>query len=438
MRRLWQVLFWSMIPAAFVGPGTVTTAASAGARFGHALLWALLFSTAATFVLQEASARLCIVSGQPLAAALHRQFRQQRAWFAVALLVVGAIVAGCAAFQVGNIVGAAAGLRLLLPQSGHWPTWGVGVPAGLLLLFGSTRTVARVLGLVVAIMGLTFLLTALLLAPSVGSLLRGALWPQLPAGADLLVLGLVGTTVVPYNLFLGSRLALGQETSAMRFGLGISVALGGLISMGILVVGTAVSGDFSFDGLAATLAQKLGGWAAGLFALGLYAAGLSSAITAPLAAAITARGLFGREDAARWHERSWRYRSIWILVLVTGMAFGLAGVRPVPAIIAAQAANGILLPLLAIFLIVAVNDRALMGGNVNGARSNLCMILATVVCFLLGSVRTLQALASVVGVEPPSQQQLVAVAVGALLITSVPVTKLALARRRRQPAPHRA
>lgn len=430
MRRLWQILLWSVIPAAFVGPGTVTTAASAGARFGHVLLWALLFSTAATFVLQEASARLAIVSGRPLAAAMRQQFRKQRSWVAVAILVVGAIVVGCAAFQVGNIVGAVAGMRLFFPDAGRWAVWSVGLPAGLLLLFGSTRTVARVLGLVVAIMGFTFLLTAVLLAPAAGSLLRGALWPRLPMGSSLLVLGLVGTTVVPYNLFLGSRLALGQEAGAMRFGLGTSVAVGGLISMAILVVGTAVAGSFSFANLAATLTEELGSWAGKLFAVGLFAAGLSSAITAPLAASITARGLFGHKDERRWNEHSWRYRGIWIAVLAIGMSFGLAGVRPVPAIVAAQAANGILLPLLAIFLIVAVNDRSLMGAALNGPISNVAMILATVVCFLLGSVRTLRALAAVLGAEAPSQLLLVSVATGALLVTGVPVSKLVLSRRR--------
>jgi Mn2+/Fe2+ NRAMP family transporter len=221
----------------------------------------------------------------------------------------------------------------------------------------------------------------------------------------------------------------------MRFGLGVSVALGGLISMGILVVGTAVTGTFSFAGLATTLTQELGPWAGKLFAVGLFAAGLSSAITAPLAAAITTRGLFGHDDARRWQAHSWRYRSIWIAVLVVGMSFGLAGVRPVPAIVAAQAANGILLPLLAVFLIVAVNDRGLMGTAVNGRISNLAMSCATAVCFLLGSVRTLGALAAALGVEAPSQQILVLVATGALVVTAVPVSKLVVSRRRGAPGP---
>ena len=74
MKRLLDVLFWSVISAAFIGPGTVTTAASAGAGYGFALLWALGFSTVACLVLQEASARLTLASGSDLGQALRRRF----------------------------------------------------------------------------------------------------------------------------------------------------------------------------------------------------------------------------------------------------------------------------------------------------------------------------------------------------------------------------
>jgi len=153
VQRFLQVLFWAVIPAAFVGPGTVTTAASSGARFEYALLWALVFSTLATFVLQEASARIAIVSGQPLAAAIHRQFRGSRGWIGIAALVVGAIILGCAAFQVGNVLGAVAGAQLALPWSPRLVTVALGLAAGFLLYRGSQQTVARVLGVVVAVRG---------------------------------------------------------------------------------------------------------------------------------------------------------------------------------------------------------------------------------------------------------------------------------------------
>jgi manganese transport protein len=95
MQRFLQILFWSVISAAFIGPGTVTTAASSGARFGYSLLWALLFSTVACLVLQEASARVTIVSGRTLAGAIRRRFRGGAGGVLVTAMVLGAVVLGC-------------------------------------------------------------------------------------------------------------------------------------------------------------------------------------------------------------------------------------------------------------------------------------------------------------------------------------------------------
>jgi len=99
---------------------------------------------------------------------------------------------------------------------------------------------------------------------------------------------------------------------------------------------------------------------------------------------LTARSLLGEKDDARWVESSVRYRAIWIGVLVTGMAFGIADVRPIPVIILAQAFNGLLLPLVAVFLWVAMNDRDLLGGGTNSRLQNLVMGVVVLVCVVLG------------------------------------------------------
>ncbi len=112
MRRLSAILLWSVIAAAFIGPGTVTTAAAAGAGFGLALLWTLVFSTVACLVLQEASARLTLVSGRNLGQALRHRYPAGFTGTAVLLLVLGGIVLGCAAYEAGNILGGVAGAVL--------------------------------------------------------------------------------------------------------------------------------------------------------------------------------------------------------------------------------------------------------------------------------------------------------------------------------------
>ncbi len=441
MKRLAAILVWSILAAAFIGPGTVTTAASAGARFHLALLWALAFSTLACLVLQEASARLTIVSGLDLARALRRQYPGRVSGAALLALVLGAIVLGCAAYEAGNILGGVAGAALAVPLPRPALTLlSVALAAGL-LWFNSPRRVAIGLSVLVAIMGVAFLWTAVLLRPAPGEVVRGALTVSIPDGSGLLALGLVGTTVVPYNLFLGSGLALGADLRDTRLGLAVAIGLGGVISMGVVVVGTALPGELRFDALAGVLAERLGGWARGLFAAGLFAAGLSSAVTAPLAAAVTARGLFAAgADDPRWADRSTRYRATWGGVLAVGLAFGLSGVRPVPVIVLAQALNGVLLPVAAVFLLLAVNDRRLMGaGRLNGALSNVLMGAVTAVALLLGSAGVVRATAAALGRPAPEDRWLLAAATLGALALAWPLSRVVRRRRRGSaPAPRAA
>jgi Mn2+/Fe2+ NRAMP family transporter len=436
MKRIVQVLFWSVISAAFIGPGTVTTAASAGAHHGFKLLWALAFSTLACLVLQEASARLTVVSGRDLGEAIRERFARGAFGDAVPVFVLVAVVLGCAAYEAGNLLGGVAGAVLTTGLPRTVLTLAAGGVAFTLLWLGTTRTVPRVLGGVVAFMGVAFLLTAIRLGPEPGPLVRGTLLPHLPPGSSLLVLGLIGTTVVPYNLFLGSGIARGQKLDELRFGLTVAVVLGGLISMAVLVVGTAVDPPLAFDALAEALRTRLGGWAESLLAYGLLAAGLSSAITAPLAAAVTARSLLSRPGseegpAAGRPERSWSYRSVWLFVLLTGMGFGLAEVQPIPAIILAQVLNGVLLPFVAVFLLLLVNDVRLMGREgLNGPVSNVAMGLVVAVTVLLGMLNVSRAVASVAGGAAPGEGRLLLVSGLVVGLLAYPVGRALLSRRR--------
>ena len=121
-----------LVTAAFIGPGTVATASIAGARYGFALLWALAFSVLATIVLQEMSARLALVTRQGLAQALRESYRESWLGSAAVVLVVAAVGVGNAAYQTGNITGAAMGLESISGVGIGWWAVLVGVVAGLL------------------------------------------------------------------------------------------------------------------------------------------------------------------------------------------------------------------------------------------------------------------------------------------------------------------
>ena len=386
MKRIGAIVLWSAIAAAFIGPGTVTTAASAGASFGTALMWAVLFSLVATFVLQEASARLTIATGTDLAEVLRQRFPGGLMRAVTLILAGGAILIGSIAYEAGNILGGVAGVALEV----DWPkpvmTAALGALAALILAVGSPRRIAQLLAVLVAMMGLGFVITAIVLMPPLGEIARRIVMPAVPDGAVLTVIALIGTTVVPYNLFLGSNLARGTSLADTRFGLGVAIALGGIITLAILVVGSALDGEFSFERLAALLSSELGASAATGLALGLFAAGLSSAVTAPLAAAITVRGLLSDVDDPRWAANGWRFRGIWMAVLAAGVIFAMGEIRPVPAILAAQALNGILLPVVAIFLMLAMRDRARLGEAANGIIGTIAMAGVTAIAIILGAM----------------------------------------------------
>jgi manganese transport protein len=421
-KRLLSILFWSVISAAFIGPGTVTTAASAGATEGYALLWALAFSTIATLVLQEASARITIASGLNLGQALRRQYSSGAARSIVIPLVVGAIIFGSAAYETGNILGAVAGIALNWHMSTIVLTLLIGIIAFLLLWFGSTNVIAKILGILVAFMGVLFLTTAILLHPPIGRILEGSIIPSIPGSSGLLVLALVGTTVVPYNLFLGSGISGGQTLGELRFGLSIAIILGGIISMGILVVGAAVTGTFTFGALSDQLTMQLGSWAGYFFGFGLFAAGLSSAITAPLASAITAQSLFGDEKHARWEEHSRNFRLIWSGVLLIGVVFGLLGLKPIPAIIIAQALNGIVLPFAAITLWIVVNDAKLMGKQaLNRSFSNILTGIIVIITVILGVINIVKATINTFSWNMPGEGTLLIISGTVILIVAYPL-----------------
>ena len=427
LERFLSVLFWSVIPAAFIGPGTVTTCITAGASHGTALLWALTFSTVACVALQQASARVAASSGLDMGEALRRRYPGAGGLVAIGVLV--AVVAGCAAYEAGNILGAAAGAALRLPLPAPALAASIAFTAALLLWAARTATVARILGGMVAVMGVAFAATAVEVAPPLVEVARGLAVPSVPEGSSFLILGLVGTTVVPYNLFLGAGLARGRPLREARFGITVAVILGGALSAAIVVAGTAVGDAVSFEAIGAALEDRFGAAGPWLFAVGLFAAGFTSAITAPLAAAIAARGVFScRGDD--WSDGSPRYRAVWLGVLLFGAAFGIAGVKPIPAILLAQALNGVMLPFVAVSLLLLVNDRRLLGAEgLAGPVANAVLAPATAATVVLGVQGVLRAATSA-GLPDPGEASLYGIAAIVTIALAWPVGR-AIARGRR-------
>lgn len=401
-RRLRSLGPGLLVTAAFIGPGTVTTASVTGAGYGYALLWALVFAIFATIVLQEMSARLGIVSREGLGEAMRGTFESVVLKLLVGALIVTAIAFGNAAFETGNITGAALGLEAILGLSTQAWSVIVGVAAFALLATGAYKVIERVLVALVVVMSVVFILTAIIVRPEIGEVLAGIFAPGIPDGALLATVALIGTTVVPYNLFLHASsvqekwpedIPTGRALAGSRLDATLSISLGGIITLAILATAAAAFFERGIEiqdagQMAEQLEPLLGPAAKYFFAVGLLAAGLTSAVTAPLAAAYATSGVLGwpRDLSAL------RFKAVWAIIIVIGTVFAALGTEPVQAILFAQAANGVLLPVIAVFLLFVMNRRRLLGEYRNGVAGNVLGGFVVLVATGLGVYSILSAL----------------------------------------------
>ena len=180
--RIFNFLFWLVIAAAFIGPGTVTTAASTGASYGYRLIWALVFSTFACAVLQEAAARVVIGSRQSLSGAIKLQYKSKPLIYTIVI----SVFLGCAAYEAGNILGAISGLALIISSIPVWIfTVVIVLVSGLILFLDKISSVANLLGIFVALMGFSFLLVAFKSQPNLSELANGAFVPTIDSESIL-------------------------------------------------------------------------------------------------------------------------------------------------------------------------------------------------------------------------------------------------------------
>lgn len=384
-----------LISASFIGPGTVTTATVTGASYGFALAWAIVFSIIATIILQEMSARLGLMGKISTGEAMRATFESPVAKLLMIALIVTAIGIGGAAYAGGDTTGTALALsdvtRLPVPVlSGI-----IAAVLVLLLLTGSYKFFERFMTALVIILVGVFLVTAVAVKPDVGALLRGMFVPDVPAGAAVTAIALIGTTVVPYNVFLHSNLVQekwGDEPQDLamkkaRVDNVVSISIGGLITLAILT--TAATVMFS-QGLAAEsaadlaepLRPMLGDAAPWVLAIGLFAAGMTSAVAGPLGAAYAICGVMG------WSRdlKDNKFRAIYLTVVIVGAIIAITGVNPVQVIILAQAANGILLPVVAFFLLYTMNNKKLLGEHVNGLATNIIGGIIFLITVVLGGM----------------------------------------------------
>lgn len=383
-----------LVAAAFIGPGTVTTCMLTGNSFGFSLLWAMLFSIIATIFLQEMAARIGIITQKGLGDVVATEIYKPWLRWLVITLILGAIVIGNTAYEGGNIGGATLGLQALFgtEHSYLYPLI-IGSLAFLLLYIGKYKTIEKILVTLVILMSISFILTAVVTKPNIIEILKGLFLPTAPKNSLLSIIALVGTTIVPYNLFLHASLVSKKwnKTTDLKYARRdtfLSISLGGLVSIAIMIT-AAKTQSLEIKNvldLAIGLEPIYGNSAKYFMGIGLFAAGLTSAITAPLAAAFVANSCFGWGS----NMQNKRFKAVWMFIIILGVILMSFGIKPIEVIKLAQIANGILLPIITIFLLWAVNRTSILKTYKNTLIQNIIGIIIVVLTLGLGIMSVLK------------------------------------------------
>jgi Mn2+/Fe2+ NRAMP family transporter len=370
--------------------GGIATYASVGAQYGYTLLWALVLITVSLIVVQVQVARLGTVTGKGLAELIREQFGVR--WTAFAMLVL--LIAN-GAVTVAEFAGiAAAGELFGVSRLVSVPVAAVFV---WLIVVRASYTVAEKVFLGMGAALLTYVGAAVLARPSWGDVAIQTVTPSfsLEAGYLTTFITLVGTTITPYMLFylqssISDKGVRWEDYTGERTDVVLGSVLSDLVA-GFIIICTAATlftagvQVQTADDAARALEPLAGQYAKVLFGLGLFGASMLAASVLPLSTAYAICGAFGWE---RGISRAWReaplFNGLYTALIALAAAFVLAPNLPlIQVILATQTLNGVLLPVVLVFVVRLANDRSILGHHVNRRLFNALAYGTTIVLTLL-------------------------------------------------------
>ena len=388
-----------IIVGSFLGPGTVTTATRTGATFGFSVLWAIIFSVIATIILQEMSARLGIISQKGLAEHIVNVFGENKFLKNLSIFLVGgAITLGGIAYMSGDLIGTSLGISNLTGIQTNYIAPAIGVIILILLNIGTVKWLEKILGVLVLTMVTVFVITMIVVKPDVGEMAMG-LVPTIPEGALMNVVALIGTTIVPYNLFIHCANARDnwkkpEDLALSRWDTYVSIIIGGIITSAVLITAATVMRGMTVNSaadMAIQLEPTLGRFANIFMSVGLFAAGFSSATITPLGVSYVLAGLLGwKQDKS---DKRFFYTNVAILIL--GIFGSATGFNPLTIIILAQALNGIFLPLIVIFLVYITASKKILGQYANSKLANTLGIIVSAITVIIGGRSVIDVIRSI-------------------------------------------
>lgn len=391
-RKMHSIGPGTLVTAAFIGPGTITTCIRIGMEDRYALLWAVVFTTISTIILHSTSARIGIITQKGLGENIRYLFKSNILRYAAVILVFLSIMVGNCAFETGNITGVIIGLQLLFPEvSIYWCSITICLFSLILICAMKFEKVQFFLSCCVFLMSAIFVALAIISRPNISEILNGVDSFSLGNGGLMNVLGLIGTTIGPYGLFLHSYAATKKWSKAedirnSNFDTILSISIGGIITASIIIVaaasiepGSSIAVSYISD-LTNSVINKWGTWTKYLFSVGLVLAGFSSCLTAPMGAAIATLGICGiSADFSKFFVKT-----IASIVVLAGTVFSiLFGSSPTQLILFAQVINAFILPLIACLLLFCANSD-LMKEYKNTAIQNIESVFIIILCLLIG------------------------------------------------------
>jgi len=349
--------------------GGIATYSQAGAKFGYDMLWVIVLITLSLAVVQEMSARLGAATGRGLLDLIRERFGIGWSLFAVGIVLVanGVLI-------VGEFIGIGAAVELL-GISRYVVIPGAAVVLWYLVVKGSYARVEKVF-LLMALGFLAYPVSAILAHPQWGAVARGAVVPTIHFSSAyiLLFVGLLGTTITPYQQIFQQSAVVDKGVARRHYGeeridTYVGMVLSDLMSAFMIIATAAtlhVVGKTNI-GSAADAAQALepvaGRFAAALFAVGLLGASLLAGAVLPLATAFSVSEVFGFPKGVNLDFRRGKFfLSLFTVFVILGAVLAMIpGLPVIQALVWIQVLNGILLPVILVFILLLVNDRRLMG-----------------------------------------------------------------------------
>jgi Mn2+/Fe2+ NRAMP family transporter len=382
--------------------GGIATYASAGSQFGYRTLFVMLLVTIALVIVQEMSARLGAHTGEGLMSLIREQFPLRASAFAIVCLLIA---------NLGLVVSEFAGIGAAFELFGV--SRYISIPIGAVaiwavVVFGNYRYAERVF-LLLGLAFITYPIAAILGKPDWGQVASNTFIPHLLGTKEFLflVVALIGTTITPYmQLYQAAAVADSgsgpEEYRMVRIDTITGAVFANIISMAIIIATAAAIGGTGPLESAKEAAQALepvaGASAEILFGIGLLGASALAAAVVPLATSYAVAEALGVErSVSKTFREAPLFMGLFTALIVVGASVALLPGNLISLLINMQVVNGLITPIILIFILILANRRAVLGNAANGPKFKAAALVCVVVIAVLAVVVLVQTVSGWLG-----------------------------------------